>query len=182
MTAVTIGGLVQETTYTVSVTALRSGGIKSGRSNSVTFTTQNLPNEKSVINLSSTPSPTSTTITADVLLPYGFVRIFIYDSVNYRWQENPTAWPITYDGTTYVCTRYIVENDRLYRYSAPPPTTPNAEFIWTQIGQVEIGRDGYHYTWILPIGTNTIDTSKFLIQVQGYNPFQQVFHPDPPTA
>ncbi|KAG2419319.1 hypothetical protein HFD88_004114 [Aspergillus terreus] len=35
------------------------------------------------------------------------------------------------------------------------------------------------YTWTLPLGTSTIDTSKFVVQAQGYNPLTNVFEPDP---
>jgi hypothetical protein len=147
----------------------------------VTFTTLTLPEGKAVTNLSSTPSPTSTTIRANVLLPYGFVRIYLYDTINCDWQNDP-AWPITYNASIFVCARYMVEGTTLYRYNATPPVPNPAPPTWVANGTVTDEVRGRNHTWTLPIGTSTIDTSKFVVQVEGYSPFQNVFQPAPPRA
>lgn len=80
----------------------------------------------------------------------------------------------------YVCTKYMVEGTTLYKYSGTLPEGSIAPpWSWSVIGPISLDITGYTYTWILPLGTSTIDTSKFVVQAQGYNPLVNIFEPDP---
>ncbi|KAL3479399.1 Spherulation-specific family 4-domain-containing protein [Aspergillus californicus] len=90
------------------------------------------------------------------------------------------GWSVNFKIDEYVCTHYMVEGTTLYKYSgtllegstAPP-------WSWTSMGSITLEITDYTYKWTLPIGTSIVDTSKFVIQAQGYNPLINVFQPDP---
>ncbi|KAH7383114.1 Spherulation-specific family 4-domain-containing protein [Cadophora sp. MPI-SDFR-AT-0126] len=179
MTQVTVGNLVAGTSNTFTVRAVGGGGVESGDSNSATASTKSLPDGKTVINYKSSPSEGSTTITADILVPYAFVRLYIWDALDCDWEVNP-GWPVNNKVDSYVCTHYMVEGETLFKYSGTP-TIPfaYAPWAWTSISSVTRVISGYTYTWTLPLGTSTTDTSKFVVQTQGYGPYGTVFSPDP---
>ncbi|KAE8371195.1 Spherulation-specific family 4-domain-containing protein [Aspergillus bertholletiae] len=138
ITTITIGGLQSGASHVFHVSAVRGGGAD------------------------------STTITADILVPYAFIRLYIWDSsVNFKIDE-------------YVCTYYMVEGTTLYKYSGTLPEGSTAPpWAWSVVGAITLDTKDYTYTWTLPLGTSTIDTSKFVIQAQGYNPLTNVFEPNP---
>jgi hypothetical protein len=105
MTEVTVGNLKPGTTNTFTVAALGGGGSESGFSNSATANTKSLPDGKTVINYSAAPSSGSTTIRADVLVPYAFLRIYIWDSLDCDWDNDP-GWPVNNKVDSYVCAHY----------------------------------------------------------------------------
>jgi hypothetical protein len=47
------------------------------------------------------------------------------------------------------------------------------------VGPITLQIIDYTYNWTLPLGTSTIDTSKFVVQAQGYNPLTNIFEPNP---
>jgi hypothetical protein len=74
----------------------------------------------------------------------------------------------------------MVEETTLYSYSGTIPAgSTNAPWAWSSIGTITLDITGYTYTWTLPLGTSTVDTSKFLVEAEGYNPYTTVFSPDP---
>ncbi len=179
MTEVTVGGLAPGTANTFTVKAIGGGGSESGASNAATANTKPLPDGKTVINFSSSPSAGSTTIKADILVPYAFVRVYIWDGLDCDWDKDP-GWPVNNKVDSYVCTHYMVEGETLFKYNGvTPPGFVNAPWSWASVGTVPVTLSGYTYTWTLPIGTSTTDTSKFVIQTQGYGPYGNAFAPDP---
>jgi Spherulation-specific family 4/Fibronectin type III domain len=179
MTSVTIGGLTPSTTYEFHVLPVGSGGNTGFSSNRVTVYTKPLPGGLTITNYAASPLAGSTTYHADILVPYAFVHLYIWDSIECEFDTNP-GWPINFVVDDYVCTHYMVENLKLYKYTGTVPAgTTAAPWTWTEIGDVTRVITGYTYTWTLPIGTLTTDTSKFVVQVQGYNPYGTVFEPDP---
>jgi hypothetical protein len=47
------------------------------------------------------------------------------------------------------------------------------------MAEAPLVQNGYDYTWTVPIGTSTVDTTNYIIQVQGYGPMANVFQPCP---
>ncbi|KAF6803837.1 hypothetical protein CSOJ01_10621 [Colletotrichum sojae] len=179
MTVIVLGNLSPGTSYTFHVAAIGAGGIRSALSSKVIVQTMALPDGMTVIDHKSTPSTTSTVVQANILVPYAFVRVYIWDSIECDWETNP-GWPVNFASANYVCTHYMVEGETLYKYNGKPslPFT-NAPWSWESIGSVPITTNSYRTTWTLPIGLSTTDTSKFLIQTQGYAPAEVVSKPDP---
>lgn len=179
MTEVTIGNLAPGTSNSFVVYAVGGGGSTSGGSNAVTAQTLALPGGATVTNTTADAESASTTIQADILVPYAFVRVYIWDTIMCDLSSDP-GWPINYADTLYVCTRYMIEGTTLYKYSGTLASgSTNAPWAWTAIDTAPVSVNGYTYTWTLPIGTSTIKTSCFVIQVQGYNPIGNDFVPDP---
>ncbi|KAH7240710.1 Spherulation-specific family 4-domain-containing protein [Fusarium redolens] len=148
MTEVTVGGLEPGSSTTFSVAAIGGGGTESSQSNSATASTQSLPNGKTIINYSSSPSGGSAIIKADVLVPYVF---------------HGMRWPVNTKVDAYVCTKYMVEGTKFFKYNGKtPPGFTSAPWAWEKIAE-DINADisGYTCTWTLPIGTSKIDTKKF---------------------
>jgi hypothetical protein len=183
MNKATIGGLDSAKSYTFVVYALDTDGTTLASSNQQTVTTTALPGgAKTVANLKVTPSAGSTTYQADILVPYAFIRIYIWDSeVECEWElPGGPGWPVNFAVANYVCTHYMVEGETLYAYNGQVSSgTQNAPWAWKSLGSVTIQQTGYTWTWTVPIGTSTTDTSKFVIQVQGYGPAGNVFKPCP---
>lgn len=179
MTAITIGGLQSGTSNTFSIRAVGGGGNTGSSSNTVTVNTESLPNGKTIADYNVTAGATSTTYHADILVPYAFVRLYIWDSVECEFENDP-GWSVNFVTDDYVCTHYMVEGTTLYKYSGTLPVGSTAPpWSWSEVGLITLSITGYTYTWTLPLGTSTTDTSKFVIQAQGYNPFINVFDPDP---
>jgi hypothetical protein len=62
----------------------------------------------------------------------------------------------------------------------PDTVTGNSPWVWTWRAEVPFVQSGYDYTWTVPIGTSTVDPSKFMLQVQGYGPMANVYNTCPP--
>ncbi|RAH78951.1 hypothetical protein BO86DRAFT_402295 [Aspergillus japonicus CBS 114.51] len=179
MTEVTIGSLASGTSYTIYVSAVGGGGRLGSSSNQVTVATKQLPGGKTVTNYKSSPQENSTVIEADVLVPYSSVRLYIWDSIECDFDEDP-GWGVNFNVDDYVCTHYMVDGSTLYRYDGVLPKGSTASpWSWEAIDTVNLNIWGYTYTWTLPLGASTVDTTKFVVQAQGYNPMINVFEPDP---
>ncbi|KAF7164134.1 hypothetical protein CNMCM5623_008824 [Aspergillus felis] len=178
MSRVTIGNINPGSSMSFSVRAIGTDGNETGDSNAVTATTQSLPNNQAVTNVKVGKSATSTTIQADFLVPYAFMRVYLTDP-DTRCQM--PAWPINYNTGNFICTHYMVENEALYQYSGANLTEgqTNYPWAWSSVGAAPVKRDGYTFTWTLPVGTDTTDSSYFSVQAQGYGPLTNVFHPCP---
>ncbi|KAB8211919.1 fibronectin type III domain protein [Aspergillus parasiticus] len=179
MTTITIGGLQPGARHIFHVSAVGGGGNIGSASMTVPVITESLPDGNTIANYHSSPGPDSTTITADILVPYAFIRLYIWDSVGCEFDTNP-GWSVNFKIDEYVCTHYMVEGTTLYKYSGTLPEGSTAPpWAWSVVGPITLDTKDYTYTWTLPLGTSTIDTSKFVIQAQGYNPLTNVFEPDP---
>ncbi|KAH8431510.1 uncharacterized protein LDX57_009173 [Aspergillus melleus] len=179
MTTITIGGLTSGSSHELHVKAVGGGGDTGSPSNTVTVNTKSLPGGKTVVNYHSSPGATSTTIQADILVPYSFVRLYLWDSVGCEFDTNP-GWSVNFKVDNYVCTHYMVEGTTLYSYNGVLPEGSTAPpWSWKVVDTITLDVTGYTYKWTLPLGTSTVDTSKFVVQAQGYNPLTNAFEPDP---
>jgi hypothetical protein len=172
-----VGGLTPGTSVnTFSITALGGDGSETDFLDTKQSPTEALPEPgQFVANISASPSDDVTIFQASVLVPYGFVRVFIWSDV-----DECTAgqgWTINYSVTDWVCALYMVEDDTFYKYSGSLESNGDLPWEWTELDSVTVVQSAYEFTWTVPIGTSTINTSNFVIQVQGYNPFLNVFHP-----
>ncbi|KAL3473266.1 Spherulation-specific family 4-domain-containing protein [Aspergillus californicus] len=178
-TTITVGDLKAGSTYTLHVSAVGGDGTLGSPSNSVTVTTKALPLGKTITNYASKPQADTTTFTADILVPYAFIRLYVWDSVGCEFDTNP-GWSVNFKIDEYVCTHYMVEGTTLYKYSGTLPEGSTAPpWSWTPVGPITLDVTGYTYTWTAPLGTSTVNTGKFVIQAQGYNPLTNVFYPEP---
>lgn len=169
MTEITLGGLISGTEYSFHVSAIGGGGHMWPASDPVIVTTYTLPGRNTVSKWKSIPQEGFTTIQAEILVPYAFVRLYIWSQVGCDFDTNP-GWSVNFKVDKYVCTHYMVEGTTLYKYSGTVPKGSTAPpWAWTSVGPITLDVSGYSYKWTLPIGTTTIDTSKFVIQTQGYN-------------
>ncbi|RDW70549.1 uncharacterized protein DSM5745_08060 [Aspergillus mulundensis] len=179
MTSLTVGGLDSGTSYTLHVNAVGGSGTLGTASNTVTVSTKSLPGGNTITNYKASPGPDSTTFTADILVPYAFIRLYIWDSVGCDFDSDP-GWSVNFKVDEYVCTHYMVEGTTLYKYSGTLPEGSTAPpWSWSSMGSITLEITDYTYKWTLPLGTSTVDTSKFVVQAQGYNPLINVFQPDP---
>jgi hypothetical protein len=179
MTTITVGGLKAGSTYTLHVNAVGGSGTIGSPSNSVTVSTKALPLGKTITNYASKPQADTTIFTADILIPYAFIRLYVWDSVGCEIDTNP-GWSVNFKIDEYVCTHYMVEGTTLYKYSGTLPEGSTAPpWSWTPVGPITLDVTGYTYTWTIPLGTSTINTGKFVVQAQGYNPLTNVFYPEP---
>ncbi|KAH8902036.1 hypothetical protein BR93DRAFT_888140 [Coniochaeta sp. PMI_546] len=177
MTSITIGGLQPGSSNSVYVKAIGGGGVEGGQSPTASVSTTALPDGKSVSNPSYTVSGGSSTYQADVLIPYAFVRLFIWDLVDCKLESHP-AWPINFgDKGHYVCTQYMVEGTKLYKYTGVILPGQNAPFTFTKVADITRTISGYTYKWTLPYGSDTFDASRYLVQGQGYNPSINLIQP-----
>ncbi|EPS26948.1 hypothetical protein PDE_01888 [Penicillium oxalicum 114-2] len=179
MTSVTIGGLQPGSSTEFHIRAVGGNGDMGFSTSRVTARTSSLPDGKTVANYHSVPKMGSTKIQADILVPFAFIRLYIWDSVGCDFDTDP-GWSVNFKVDEYVCTKYMVEGTTLYKYSGVLPKGSTAPpWSWSVVGDVSLDISGYTYTWNLPIGTQTIDTSKFVVQAQGYNPLINAYQPSP---
>jgi hypothetical protein len=181
---VTIGGLEPGTSYTFQVAALGPRGNVWASTSTATRTTLSLPSSGTIAEYSSTNTADKTIVKADVLVPYAFVRLFFWDSIECDFEKDP-AYPAIYNNKgAYVCAKYMVENQKLYRYSGPPRTNPqeNIKWAWTPVdgdSKVPLTTTGYTNEWTVPMGSSKFNTKKFLVQAEGYSPTNMAVYPDP---
>ncbi|KAF1808040.1 hypothetical protein P152DRAFT_425554 [Eremomyces bilateralis CBS 781.70] len=182
MRKVTIGNILIETkAMVVTVKAIGADGKMGDASNPHGGATKGLDG-RVVRDVKIKTSPTETTIEANVLLPYGFIRIYFTDDSRYH---NWGAWPISY-GPNFVTAHYMVEGSTLFKYDGPATAdaNDNREFKWKEVGErnnVKITRDKTHFKWVIPMGTSNegVDPTYAVIQTEGYNRFTNVFLPCP---
>ena len=182
MIQTTVGNLPTGSSgLTFTIYGIGSDGTASKASQSVTGKTLSLPGGTTVDNVKVSSTATTITYEADVLIPYGFLRVFITDPDNNCVLP---AWPIPYNKGGRICAHYVVEADTLYTYNSPmiDEATTNWGWNWKQQGEwanVKIDRDVYHYKWTLPVGTSTVNPNYFVIQAEGYGPLTNVIGPCP---
>ena len=124
MTRVTIGNLEQGTTYSFKVVPVATDGTKWSSTATQSVTTKSLPGDRAVTNAVVSASASSSTYQADILVPYAFTRLYVWDSDEYcDWEQNPRR-PVNYAQANYVCAHYMVEGDILYKYSGQPRQAP----------------------------------------------------------
>jgi hypothetical protein len=105
MTSITIGGLTPGTTNSFHVSAVGGSGNVGASSPTVSVTTKALPAGHAIANYNSSPGKSSTTYKADIVVPYAFIRLYLWDSIECDFDTNP-GWPINFVVDDYVCTHY----------------------------------------------------------------------------
>ncbi|KAI9372873.1 fibronectin type III domain protein [Aspergillus egyptiacus] len=178
MSRVTIGNISPGSSMTFTVRAISEKGDMTTDSPPVSATTKSLPGNQAVTNVKATPAASSTKISADFLVPYAFMRVYLTDADT---NCQMPSWPINFNTGHFICTHYMVENEVLYKYSGAEPADGGTNYPWTwsSVGAAPATRDGYTWTWTLPVGTDTTDSRFFAVQAQGYGPLTNVFHPCP---
>ncbi|KAL3429451.1 Spherulation-specific family 4-domain-containing protein [Aspergillus tetrazonus] len=164
-------------------TVLSSGS--GGTSRTISDSTKSLPEDGTIANVGFTESGDTVTYTADVLVPYAFVRLFVGKD-----QPDPgigSGWPIQSPELTdqgvaeYQIVNYMVEGNDfysgLYEYTGAwyETTTANADWMWATIAEAKQTQDGYTYTWSVPLGSTEAVAKEYVIQGQGYAPINNVF-------
>lgn len=180
----TVGGYQPGSSSSFTVAAVGGGGSVSGQSSSVAVSFKSLPGGKTIRNQKAVASAGETTITVDVLVPYAFVRVFIWDSLECDWDKGG-GWPITYEGSTYICAKYLIEGEKFFKYNGKKAEKEDAPWAWELVKDMGDGgfggpkRQGYTYSWTIPIGSSTIDTTRIVVQGQGIGPYTNIFTPEP---
>lgn len=178
----TIGGLEPGILYKFDIVAVNGEGTITAKGQQIAMNTLALPEGGHTVSHTSVSTGASQTIVhANILVPYAFVRVFIGNENcgppdiwgSTGWE----AWPINLSIEDFVCTRYMIEGGYLYRYTGSDKGEADAQWKWTQVAEAPLVQSGYDYTWTAPIGTSTMDTSNYLIQVQGYGPMANVYQP-----
>jgi hypothetical protein len=188
MSRIRIGNLRGWNALTFTVRAVAKDGIPSDPSPSQSIRLKHLPESKPVMNIKHTRTTDSLIYEADVYLPYGFIRIYITDpskSCSLHKKTPEPAWPINH-AAGFACAHYMIEGKTLYRYTGAIPANIDLyPWSWTPItsrDNVQVERNGYHYRWVVKrnlIEKITLDTSKYVIQAEGYNLIANVFSPCP---
>ncbi|PYI01923.1 fibronectin type III domain protein [Aspergillus sclerotiicarbonarius CBS 121057] len=180
MSQVTVGNIDPGSSMSFTVRARGTDGTETSDSNSVSATTLTLPDNQAITNIKSISTDTSTTVQADILIPFAFIRVFLTDPDT---RCSMPSWPINYNLGNFICTHYMVEGSALYQYSGANLTDgeTNYAWTWTTLDSAPVTRAGYTYTWTLPIGSSSTDPNYFVVEAQGYNPLTNVFHPCPST-
>lgn len=156
----------------------------------ISGSTNSLPANGSIVNTGFTKNGNTVTYTADVLVPYAFVRLFIGIQQPDTLSGGGPAhgWPIDIPGvdvmgTAYVqIVNYLVEgNDfysALYEYTGSwkmEGKPKNAEWSWAFLGTTQLVQSGYTYTWTVQLDGTQAKASEYIIQGQGYAPIDNVF-------
>lgn len=184
MTEATIGDIpANSSNLSFSVRAIGGGNIESGSLESVSASTLALPGGKSIINLKAEPQDGWTTYSADILVPYSSVIVYItYADTNGTCDlEDVTSWPICYDTSHCYCGVAMIQGENLYRYNGTTSdaATGDLPWAWALDGAVAVTRTDYTYSWMAPIGTSTMDTTSFVVQAQGHGHGVYAFSPCP---
>jgi hypothetical protein len=168
-------------------TVLSSGG--GGSSRSITASTKSLPSGGSIANVKYTKSGDNVIYTADVLVPYAFVRLFIGGP--HKAVGASSGWPIDagLNNETggagpigqYKLVNYLVEGNDFYspllKYTGSyvEGGSGNADWSWSEKAQAPQSQSGYTYTWNVPLGGTDAMPDDYVVQGQGYAPIQNVF-------
>jgi len=168
-------------------TVLSSGG--GGGSRSISASTKNLPSGGSISNVNYKTNGGTVVYTADILVPYAFVRLFIGGphkavGVSKGWPINASinndtggADPIQ----QYKLMNYLVEGNDFYspllQYTGSyvEGQSANADWSWKELKQAPQSQSGYTYTWNVPLGSTDALPEDYVVQGQGYAPIQNVF-------
>ena len=137
VTSVTVGGLAPASTYSMSVYSLDESGDRTVDSDPLAVTTPSLPDGGTIGQTNVTASPDQITFSADFLVPFAFRRVFI--------STGNTADPCWSTGSDpQICADYLLENDRLLRYSGSGQT-----WDWTIVGDRVPTVTGNTYSWVV---------------------------------
>lgn len=160
----------------------RTVGAKGGESTLVTASTKSLPESGAISNLTRKKDGDALIITADVLVPYAFVRLFLSSEGDPFSPGSLTGWPLefaTRSGETGVFNYLVEGNDfyaNLFSYTGTWSlgSTANAEWTWAaEHHLVSQTQKGYTYMWTIvwPEADGEIDLA---VQGQGYAPLTNV--------
>lgn len=186
LTRATIGMLDPGTSgISFEVRTILASGSGGGIPRAISASTKSLPADGAITNVGFTKNGDTITYTADVLVPYAFVRLFIGKD-----QPDPgigRGWPIQSPELTplgvaeYEIVNYLVEGNDfysgLYEYAGSwfETTSANADWTWSSIGEALQTQDGKRYTWSVPLGGTDAVASEYVVQGQGYAPINNVF-------
>jgi hypothetical protein len=191
---VQIGGLDTGSLHRFRVRAVGKDGQLSLPSPELAVSTLPLPDGLPIGDIKYQTGEDYTLYEAEIWVPYGFIRLFIWNEVGTCTPGVNPAWPMNFNDIHWVCTKYMVENSALFRFTGQ--YTADDKFIpwkWTkepieemdpkkklhvQVGRGLIdGPDRYKWSWQMPMGLKTIDTTKFVLFVEGYGPTAYMFTP-----
>ncbi|KAH8589906.1 Spherulation-specific family 4-domain-containing protein [Bisporella sp. PMI_857] len=156
-----------------------------GSSQSILASTKSLPPNGTITNVGFTKNGNTVTYTADVLVPYAFVRLFI--GIAQPDIGIGRGWPIQSPGVDaqgtawHEIVNYLVEGNDFYsgfyKYSGAwyETSKDNADWSWSSIGTAPQSQSGYTYTWTVPFAGTDAIASEYVIQGQGYAPVKNVF-------
>jgi hypothetical protein len=185
LTRATIGMIDPGTSgITFEVRTVVSSGGGGGSPRTISASTKSLPEDGSIASVGFNLNGDTVTYTADVLVPYAFVRLFIG-----KEQPDPgigRGWPIQAppDVTGWAqhqIVNYLVEGNDfysgLYKYAGAwyETTSANADWTWSSIGEAKQTQNGYTYTWVVPLGGTDAVAKEYVVQGQGYAPINNVF-------
>jgi chitodextrinase len=137
VTSVTVGGLAPASTYSMSVYSLDESGDRTVDSDALAVTTPSLPDGGSIGQTNVAAAPDQVTFSADFLVPFAFRRVFI--------STGNSADPCWSTGSDpQICADYLLENDRLLRYSGSGQT-----WDWTIVGDRVPTVAGNTYSWVV---------------------------------
>ncbi|KAL2062145.1 hypothetical protein VTL71DRAFT_6411 [Oculimacula yallundae] len=170
-----------------SILSSGSGGV----SKPVTAKTTFLPNGNSIINVKYVKNGAQVVYTAEILVPYAAVRLFIAGP--HKAVGASKGWPInagmsipelledTLPRAQHKLVSYMVEGNDFYSpffsYSGAfvEGGKANADWAWTQLGVAPQFQSGYTYTWTVPIGGTDALLGDWVVQGEGYAPGKTVF-------
>ncbi|KAL2856115.1 SGNH hydrolase-type esterase domain-containing protein [Aspergillus pseudodeflectus] len=179
-------GMIEPGTSGISfeVRTVLSSGSGGGSWRTISASTKSLPEDGSIASVGFNLNGDTVTYTADVLVPYAFVRLFIGKD-----QPDPgigRGWPIqappdVTGRAQHQIVNYLVEGNDfysgLYKYAGAwyETTSANADWTWSSIGEAKQTQNGYTYTWVVPLGGTDAVAKEYVIQGQGYAPIKNVF-------
>lgn len=190
LTRATIGMLEPGTTgISFEVKTILTSG-SGGTSKLLTMSTKALPDGKSISNVQYVKIGDQVVYTADVLVPYAFVRLFIGGP--HQAIGASAGWPIDAGLSTdngggdpigqYKLVNYLVEGNDFYpgfyKYTGAyvEGGSGNADWTWLPQGTAPQTQSGYTNTWYVPLGGTDALPDNFVVQGQGYAPLQNIFH------
>ncbi|XMA20860.1 hypothetical protein WAI453_013651 [Rhynchosporium graminicola] len=179
-------GMIEPGTANIAfeVRTVLASGDRGGSPRSISASTKELPKNGTMTNISFERNGGSVTYTADVLVPYAFVRLFL--GVKDVGMGIAHGWPIEAEklwgaGTQlHEVVNYLVEGNEFYsgffKYSGTwyEASKNNADWGWAPIGTAPQQQNGYTHTWVVPIAGTDIDPKEYVIQGQGYAPVKNV--------
>jgi hypothetical protein len=189
-----IGGLDSGKQHKFRVRAVGKNGQVSQPSSELAVSTLPLPDGLTIGNIKYETGDTYTRYEAEIWVPYGFIRLFIWNDIDKCAPDTNPAWSVNFNDANWVCTKYMVENTALFKYTGEyKPDDKLIPWKWTKTPTdkplskdkdvVPVGRgkhyssDKYKWTWQVPLTMGIIDTTKFILFVEGYGPTTYMFVP-----
>jgi hypothetical protein len=148
-TKVTVGGLSPGGKYRFVLYAINPDGSNAPQADAITMQATPLPgNGRTVASTSVSASDGQTVYHARILVPYAFVRVFIWGTLSGGTSKcdslNGYGWLIDYDSVHAVCNHYMIEGGTLYRYVGEPVNkSGDMPWKWQWVAEVPIVQDGY---------------------------------------